>query len=203
MGATQEFTSGYGRGLTIAAAAIGLVALVSVGIDDGAVQALRAVPPVALVVVLVWAVLGRPGVEVSDGEIVVRNVLSTVHVPWPTYRDVEYGWSLVVRTSDGPVQVAAAPRASGTARRLRRGGDRRESGTLPAEGTVRSLRSTAEAVGEAIERRHDALVAAGHLDGAERARVEHGIRPVRRLHVATIAATVLLAALTVAVGVTG
>lgn len=203
VGATQEFTSGYGRVLTAAAAAIGLVAVVSVMVQDGAAEALRALPLAALLVVVVGALFWRPGVEVSDGEVVVRNVLSTVHVPWPTYRDVEYGWSLVVRTTDGDVTVFAAPRASATARRLRRGDGNRPAPAVPPPGRrVRSLQPTAESVGAAIEARHDALVAAGHLDGAERVRVEQGLTTTRHLHVATIGVAVVLTALSAAVLVT-
>ncbi len=205
MGATQEFTSGYGRGLTVAAALVGLVALGAVTVQDGAGEALRALPLVGLVVVVVWAVFWRPGVEVSDGEVVVRNVLSTVRVPWPCYRGVERGWSLVVRTTGDDVTAFAAPRASSTARTLRAGrGEDPEVRTSvpPPGGTVRSLRSTAEAVAAAVEARHDALVAAGHLDGAARARAGHGLRPTRHLHVATVAAVVTLAALSTAALIT-
>lgn len=199
MGATQEFTSGYGRGLTLAAAAIGLVAVVSVMVQDGAAEALRALPLAALVAVAVGALFWRPGVEVSDGEVVVRNVLRTVRVPWPTYREVEYGWSLVVRTTDGDVTVFAAPRASATARRLRRGGAPTPAVVPPPGRTVRSLQATAESVGAAIEARHDALVRAGHLDGAQRVRVEQGLRTTQHVHVVTIGAVVVLAALSAAV----
>ncbi|UZN04380.1 hypothetical protein [Cellulomonas sp. S1-8] len=198
MGATQEFTSGYGRGLTAAAAAIGLIALVAVTVQDGPGEALRALPLVCLVVVVVGALFWVPGVEVSDGEVVVRNVLSTVRIPWPTYREVEYGWSLVVRTADGDVTAFAAPRASSTARMLRAGrsDDPDAPTTVPPDGpVVRSLRATAESVGAAIEARHDALVRAGHLDGAERVRVELGLTTTRRVHVATAAAVVALVAL--------
>lgn len=199
MGATQEFTSGYGRGLTLAATAIGLVAVVSVMVQDGAAEALRALPLAALVAVVVGALFWRPGVEVSDGEVVVRNVLRTVRVPWPTYREVEYGWSLVVRTTDGEVTVFAAPRASATARRLRRGGAPTPAVVPPPGRTVRSLQATAESVGAAIEARHDALVRAGHLDGAQRVRVEQGLRTTQHVHVVTIGAVVVLAALSAAV----
>ncbi|ADG73890.1 conserved hypothetical protein [Cellulomonas flavigena DSM 20109] len=202
MGATQEFTSGYGRGLTAAVAVVALVAVVAVGVEDGAGGALRALPLAALVVAVVGALFWAPGVEVSDGEVVVRNVLRTVRVPWPTFREVEYGWSLVVRTTGGDVTVFAAPRESGTARRVRRGGTPPPA-ALPAEGTVRSLRATAETVGAAIEARHDALVRAGHLDGAQRVAAAQGLAPARRVHVVTVGAVAVLTALSVAVLVTG
>ena len=131
----------------------------------------------------------------------MRNVLSTVRVPWPTFREVVYGWSLVVRTSTGDVTVFVAPRGSAVAR-LRRGTPAPPA-ALPREGTVRSLRSTAETVGAAIEARHDALVRAGHLDDAQRVADAQGVTPTRRLHVATIGTVAALAALSVAVLVTG
>lgn len=191
MGATQEFSSVYGRWLTGATAVLGVVALVVTLFQEGVEQTARLLPVTGAVVLVVWALFWRPAVEVSDGEIVVRNVLATVHVPWPAYRGLTVQYSLVLHTTGADVTAWAAPRSSATGRWLRSSRRRTE----PEE--PRRQHGSAEAVAAAIADRHDALVAAGHLRGAEAARVAGDLRPVRRWHWSTIAGTVALTALAV------
>ena len=192
MGGTQEFTSTYGRWLTGAAAVTAVIALVSVAAVDGVAESLRLLPLLALVVLLVWALFWRPAVEVSDGEIVVRNVLATVRVPWPAYRGVTVKYSLVVHTTGADVTAWAAPRSSGTAQRLRR--RRAVAGPL---GPGRH-NANAERVADAVVERQAALKDAGFLQGAEAA-VAAGVAPQRRWHWLTIAGAVVLAAASVVV----
>ncbi len=185
MGATQEFSSTYGRWLTGVAALVAVIALVSVFLADGVSESLRLVPLMALVVLLVWALFWRPEVEVSDGEIVVCNVLATVRVPWPTYRGVTVKYSLVVHTTGSDVTAWAAPRSSVTAQRMRR--RRPEAGPL---GPGRH-NGNGERVADAIVERQTALKDAGFLKDAEAA-VAAGIAPQRRWHAVTIAAVLVL-----------
>jgi PH (Pleckstrin Homology) domain-containing protein len=187
MGATQEFTSTYGRWLTGAAALAGVIALVSVLAADGVRDALLLVPVMGLVVAVVWALFWRPAVEVSDGEVVVRNVLATVRIPWPAYRGVSVKYSLVVHSTGPDVTAWAAPRSSGTAQRLRR--------RRPPQGPLGAGRhnANAERVSDAIVERQSALKDAGYLVAAEAA-VAAGVGPRRRWHWATIAGVVLLTA---------
>lgn len=198
MGPTHVFRSGFGRVLTGAAAVAAVAAGVSVVATDGAQALLAYGPWLVLAVVLVAATFWLPQVEVSDAGVEVRNVWSTVRVPWPAFRGVEAGFSLEVRSVSGTVSAWAAPRSSGTAARLSRG--RRDATPLPGgePGTVLRHRGTAETAARAVAERYSALRDAGHLEGADAA-VAAGVVPTRRLHVRTLAAVAVL----VAVGVAG
>lgn len=193
---TLEFSSSYGRALTVAAGAVALAAVISVGVQDGLGEVVRALPLVGLVVLVIWALFWRPAVVVSDGGVLVRNPLRSTHIPWPTYRGLTVQWSLVLHTTDGDLTAWAAPRSSGTAARMRRGTSDDEVVTATKDAR---LSGTAEDVAAAIDARHRALSDAGFLRDAEQARTAGGIRPERRWHVATIAALVVLVAAAAAV----
>ncbi len=195
MGPTHVFSSGYGRVLTGACAVAAVVAGVGVAATDGLGALLVYGPWLLLVVLLVAVTFWLPRVEVSDGGIEVRNVWTTVQVPWPAFRGVEGGLSLEVRSTTGTVQAWAAPRSSGTAARLRRRRAEAEpTGTAGAAGTTVRHPGTADGAALVIAERYRALDRAGHLTGAARA-VEAGVRPTRRLHVrALVMVAVLLAA---------
>ena len=193
---TLEFSSGYGRVLTVAAGVVALAALVSVAVQDGLGEVVRALPLAGVIVLAVWVLFWRPAVVVSDGGVLVRNPLRSTHVPWPTYRGLTVQWSLVLHTTEHDVTAWAAPRASGTAARMRRG--RGDDHVVTATTDAR-LSGTAEDVAAAIGDRHRALVDAGFLRDAEQARVAGGIRPDRRWHVATIAALLVLVVASAAV----
>jgi hypothetical protein len=203
MGPTHVFSSGYGRVLTGASAVAAVAAGVSLTASDGAGALLVYGPWLLLVVLLVAATFWLPRVEVSDGGIEVRNVWSTVQVPWPTFRGVEAGFSLEVRSTAGRVQAWAAPRASGTAARLRR--RRGEAEPAATQGTAAVVRhpGTADQAALVIAERYRALDRAGHLTGAARA-VEAGeVRPTRRVHVRTLAAVAVLVVAGTAAAVLG
>ncbi len=202
MGPTDVFCSTPGRVLTGATALAAVLLVAFLAGDVPTADLLLAASLGALAVLVVWAVLGRPSVEVSDGTVVLENVLRTVTVPWPTLVGTEVGWSLVVRTTAGRWTAWAAPRASGTARAVRRG---RDSTTEPVattrsagDGERRRHPGTAEAVAAAIDERLAALRWAGHLDGAERMVAEHGLRPTVRWHRTTIGCAVGLVLVAVA-----
>lgn len=58
-------------------------------------------PPViagaAVVAVLAWAALLRPGVDVREDRLVLRNMLETIHVPLGAIEDVAIGQVLAIR----------------------------------------------------------------------------------------------------------
>jgi len=191
MGPTHVFCSTYGRVLTGASAVVAVIVLVSMVVSDGVRYALAHGAWALLGVVLVAALFWLPRVVVSDGGVEVRNVWRTVQVPWPAFRGVEAGYSLEVRTTQGRVSAWAAPRASGTVARLRRGTPDGEAlGTGPADAVVRHP-GTADAAARAVVDRYQRLQAAGHLDGAQRA-VEAGVAPRSTWHGRTIAAVAVL-----------
>ncbi len=199
MGPTEVFVSRYAR---VLAGSTWLVALIVVGgfatqPDRG--QLVLVAAAAGLAALGAWALFWRPRVEVSDGGILLVNVLRTIEVPWPVFSDATPRWSLEVRTADGHWTAWAAPRSSGTARALRdapRSRAERESMSLQRRGSDTSGAASAETVAAAIERRHAALVAAGHLDGARRTAERAGLRETVTWHRGTIAAALALAALT-------
>jgi hypothetical protein len=192
MGPTHVFSSTYGRVLTGASAVVAVIVLVSMVVSDGARYALAHGAWALLGVALVAALFWLPRVVVSDGGVEVRNVWRTVQVPWPAFRGVEAGYSLEVRTTQGRVSAWAAPRASGTVARLRRGASDEPLGTGPADAVVRHP-GTADAAARAVAERYRALEAAGHLRDAERA-VEAGVAPSSTWHGRTIAVVAVLLA---------
>ena len=214
MGPTRVFSSGYGRVLTVLMGVVAVVIVAGVATAGEARLLVLAVAASALAALLTWALFWRPRVEVSDGGVLIVNVLRTIEAPWPVVDRAEAGWSLVVHTLTGRWTAWAAPQGSAVAaaRRARAGrgplsgtvsgtvsgtlsGTRTGSG--PERHGARPERATAEAVAAAVEERRTALVAAGHLDGARRAADAHGLRETVTWHLGTIAAAVALAAVTV------
>ena len=188
---TEVYASTYGRVLTVALAAVGvLVVIGTASVGEPRPLALGALGSAALVGGA-WALFWRPKVEVSDGGVTVVNVIRTVHVPWPVLVEAEPGWSLVVRTTGHRWTAWAAPRASAagtglrTMRARRRGPDR-------AEHAPERQRATSDVVAAAITRRQDALLAAGHLDGARRIAEQAGLAETVTWHCGTIAAALAL-----------
>lgn len=192
MSPTHVFSSRYGRWLTIVTVVAAAVAVIAVATHDGVADAAVLAAPAGLVVLVVWAMYWRPRVEVSDGLVEVRNVWRTALVPWPTFRGSTLKLSLVLHTTEGDVPVWAAPRASASARRLRRARD--DDALVPAKDGAVHRQGTAEAVVEEIERRQAALTAAGHLPATA-----EGVRVARRWHVRTLAGTAALAVAAAAV----
>ncbi|MFF3062930.1 hypothetical protein ACFVQ3_00090 [Oerskovia sp. NPDC057915] len=188
MGPTHVFRSTYGRILTGAAALVALVTLVSLATSGGVEEVLRYGAWPLLAVLVVWALFWYPEVQVSDGEIVLRNVLRTVHVPWPTFTSVDSHLALKVTTTSGTFTAWAAPASSGSVARLRN-----PRTVDPAKGMVGDRLvsgANADAVALVIGERYEALRAAGHLDGDD-----HGLTPRATWHVATLAGLVVLTAL--------
>ncbi|WP_282946826.1 PH domain-containing protein [Cellulomonas endometrii] len=190
MGPTHVFCSTYGRVLTGASAVVAVIVLVSMVVSDGVRYALAHGAWALLGVVLVAALFWLPRVVVSDGGVEVRNVWRTVQVPWPAFRGVEAGYSLEVRTTEGRVSAWAAPRASGTVARLRRGSEAEGPRSAPADAVLRHP-GTADGAARAVADRYQRLQAAGHLSDAERA-VEAGVTPRSTWHGRTIAVVAVL-----------
>jgi hypothetical protein len=170
MGTTVLLRSRSARALAVATVAVALVGLVS-ALVDGLDVVLDYGAPLLAIGLLGWAAFWMPYVEISDGEVVVRNTLRTVHVPWPAIESVEGRYGLRLVTAYGSVTAWAASAPGG---RQRARVEQSESAAL-------------------VEARLAELRAAGYLD--ER-RLE---RPRLRTawHRPIIAALVLLAVATV------
>ncbi len=182
MQAERTFRPTGVRAVAVAVVVVAVAVVTTTLATGGTAAGLSAAGLPALVGVWAWAAFWRPEVEVSDGGITVRNVLRTVHVPWPSLRGVEVTGSLRLATTRGSFTAWAAPARSGTATRLV--ARRPETRRVPTSG--------AEAAAAEIVDRWAALRAVGYLD-PDAARP--GVPPVVRWHVGTM---VLLGALGVA-----
>jgi hypothetical protein len=146
----------------VAVAVAGLASAVTGGIDSLG----RYGAPIVLFGLLGWAVFWKPRVEVSDGGVVMVNILRTIHVPWPAVEAVDGRYGLQLLTAYGAFTAWAVSAPSGA--------DRRQG------------RDSAAAVG--VQERLDSLRGAGWLDDPRleqpRARTEW--------HLAMICATATL-----------
>lgn len=146
-----------------------IIALVVILIQGGIGEALNALPWLALVSGLSWAVFWYPAVEVDDGGIRLINVTRTVELPWPAILRIDTKWALALVTSFGTYTAWAAPAPSRmSARRL----SRQEKGALPEstfvdKDTIRPGDAPGSPSGDValvVRRRWDELRDAGHLD---------------------------------------
>lgn len=193
---TVEFRARFGQALALAVAALSAVGLVLTLVEDPA-AALHYGPVLVLVPVVVWALLGRPAVVVSDAGVEVRNVLRTIELPWPSIERVDTKYALTLYTAYGVYSAWAAP-APSRAQTMSAGPD--DVRHLPESsyigGGLRPGDLPTSASGQAaayIRRRWDDLREAGYLDDP---RLERD-RPRVRWHVGPAAAVLVLAAVAV------
>lgn len=116
-------------------------ALVGTAATDPA-DALRWLPVLALVGVVVYVLFWRPSVEVDDDGVTVRNLVRDVRIPWPRLDAVDTRYSLTLE-SDGRRYVAWAAPAPGRSQALRQ--SRHDALALQSLGTnlQHGLRSSA------------------------------------------------------------
>ncbi|WP_051706502.1 PH domain-containing protein [Nocardioides aequoreus] len=118
MGETVVLRSRAARALGATMVAVGALGAVAT-LAAGSAVTLRYAALLALFALLGWAAFWRPGVEVSDGGVLVVNTLRSVHVPWPAVEEVEGRYGLRLVTAYGAVQAWGAQAPSGTARARR------------------------------------------------------------------------------------
>jgi Bacterial PH domain len=176
MSPARVFASTSGRVLTVVAAVAALAALVGSAASGGLGELLRygAIPVLGLVVV--WALFWHPQVEVSDGEIVLRNVLRTVRIPWPTFRGADTRLSLTIETTDGTFTAWAAPARSAL-------GARADVAVPRGPRLAPARRGRGEAGGHTAD--VVALEIAGRRESLERADHLHAGPPPAGVHVTT------------------
>lgn len=171
----------------IGAAAICAVAIVGLAIELPLDEWVRIAPALALVGALGVVMFWLPSLTVGPDGIVVRNVLTTIDVPWSAVRTVDTKYSLVLETTEGRVSAWAAPSPGRHAAFVTRTAEveRAADASLgaPRPGDLESTTSGAPAM--VIRRTLDDLIEAGGLGAPE---------PLReRRHLATIAVLVALA----------
>ncbi|CAN5282339.1 hypothetical protein BH11ACT4_BH11ACT4_20410 [soil metagenome] len=193
--APASFRPAFGRVLSVVVAAIsvaGLAGFVATGDWAGLVHygwglVLLAVAGVALF----WL----PRLDVAEHEVTVRNVFSTVHVPWPAIERIDTKYALTLYTPRGKVTAWASPAPNRYAGQVAPSGDSR----LPGAGLGGSIRpgdlmNTASGAAAYVIRSHwDRLRDDGHLDDPV---IEDGAFR-RDIHWSTIVALGVLAVATV------
>jgi hypothetical protein len=191
--APTSFRPAFGRVLSIVIALIALGGLISfVAVGDGA-GLLRYGWGLLLLAALTFALFWLPSLDVAEHEVTVRNVFSTVHVPWPAIERIDTKYALTLYTPRGKVAAWASPAPSRYASQVSRTRDARlaaaAAGTDPRPGDLLDTMSGAAAY--VIRRHWDDLREDGHLDNP--VIEEGGLR--RDIHWVTI---VVLGALTLA-----
>lgn len=163
MGPTLIYRTFFSRTVAWATAGVSTLALVFFVVTGGLVELARSGGFVVLVAALAWSAFEYPYVAVSDGGVTIRNIVRTVHVPWPAYQGLSTAWQLRVKTPDGEISSWAIPAPSRTY------AGKATNPDLPA--TVEAGAAPiniwhgvhAEVVARAIEERHQSLTAQGWL----------------------------------------
>jgi hypothetical protein len=191
--AQTTFRPAFGRVLSIivvAIAAAGVAGFVATG-DWGGL--LHFGWGLALMAVTAFALFWLPSLVVAEHEITVRNVFSTVHVPWPAILSLDTKYALTLYTPLGKVTAWASPAPNRYAGQVSASADAR----LPGAGLGGSIRpgdllSTASGAAAYVIRSHwEQLRDDGHLDNPV---IERGAFR-RDIHWVTVC---LLGALTIA-----
>jgi hypothetical protein len=99
----------FGRILSIAMALIcgaGVVGFIATGDLTGLV---RYSWILLFVIAVTFAMFWFPRLDILEHEITVKNVLSTVHVPWPAIERIDTKYALTLYTPKGKVTAWASP----------------------------------------------------------------------------------------------
>lgn len=180
--AEVSFRPTFGRVLSVIVvliAAAGLIGFVLVG--DG----LRYGWAMLLLAGVALAAFWFPRLDVTEHEVTVVNVFSTVHVPWPAIQRIDTKYALTLYTLGGTVTVWASPAPNRYASQVSKTPD----ASLAAEAAGSNIRpgdllSTPSGAAAFVIRRHwDDLREAGHLENP----VLEGGRLRRDIHWVTIA----------------
>jgi len=164
--APTTFRPAFGRVLSVIVAAIaaaGLVGFVATGDVSGLLHFGWALALLAVAaVVLFWL----PSLSVAEHEVTVKNVFSTVHVPWPAILRIDTKYALTLYTPRGKITAWASPAPNRYAGQVSSSVETR----LPGAGLGGSIRpgdllGTASGAAAYVIRSHwDQLRDDGHLD---------------------------------------
>ncbi len=188
-----SFRPAFGRVLTIAVGIVAALGLIGLVIGNDLESLLRYGVWFVLLVVVTVALYWTPRVDVLEHEVMVRNPLSTWHVPWPAIARIDTKWALTLYTATVRIEAWAAP-SSGRFTVFTLGpDDTKVSESARLAGSIRpgdTLSSESGAAANHIRRHWELLRDDGLLDGE----VEPGTLR-REWHPRTIAALAVLASL--------
>ena len=104
-----SFRPAFGRVLTIAVSIVAALGLIGLVIGNDLESLLRYGVWFVLLVVVTVALYWTPCVDVLEHEVMVRNPLSTWHVPWPAIARIDTKWALTLYTATVRIEAWAAP----------------------------------------------------------------------------------------------
>lgn len=107
--APTSFRPTFGRVLSVIVVAIAASGVIGFVVADDLTALVRYSWALLLLAVGAIALFWLPRLDVAAHEITVRNVFSTVHVPWPAILRVDTKYALTLHTPDGKVTVWASP----------------------------------------------------------------------------------------------
>jgi hypothetical protein len=160
-----RFRPTFGRVLTIATALIVAAGIGGLVVSGDLNAIVRYAWPLLLVAALAVALFWLPSLYVSESEIVVRNVFSTVHVPWDAIQRIDTKYALTLYTASSRVSVWASPAPNRYAAEL----SVRKDATLPGRvegGAIRpgDLLNTESGAAAYVIRTHwNELLEDGHI----------------------------------------
>jgi hypothetical protein len=176
---------------------IGVIAVLGLGgfvVTGDWIGLARYAWPVVLLAVVTFALYWFPRLDVSEAEIVVRNVFRTIHVPWQAIQRIDTKYALTLYTAEGKIPVWASPAPSRYAQFTTTRGDTAVTESARAAGgSIRpgdALNTESGAAAHVIRSHWEDLRDDGLLDRPYELRT--------RIHWPTIAVLVILILATVA-----
>jgi len=189
--------STFNRTICIVVWAVAAVMMLS-AFWGGTEATLRSAPTIALIAFVGWVVLWRPNLVITDEHVSVRNVLSTIVVPWSALIQVDTRFALTLVTPGHryAAWVAPAPGAL-TSQRIGRRARRSESEN-PLERSAADRSLPGELLGgesgnaaRRVRARWSALIEAGAVQTG----VAETTPVIRRVHLTLLVLLLLLVAL--------
>jgi len=172
--APTTFRPIFGRVLAVLTAVIAMLGLAGFVVTGDVAGLVRYGWGLLLVVALAFALFWFPSLSVEEHAVTVRNVFSTITVPWPAIQRVDTKYALTLYTPEGRIAAWASPAPNRYASSNAAAGDARiaSHGT----GAVRpgDLLSTSSGAAAFVIRRHwedlrdDGMLDAGYEAGSVR-----------------------------------
>jgi hypothetical protein len=153
--APTTFRPAFGRVLTILVTGIAVAGIAGYVTSADWNGLLRYGWGLLLLAALAIALFWLPSLAVAEHEVTVRNVFSTLHVPWPAIQRIDTKYALTLYTPRGKVTAWASPAPNRYASQVSAGSDSR----LPAAGQGGAVRpgdllSTASGAAAYVIRSH-------------------------------------------------
>ena len=105
--APTSFRPAFGRVLSVVVVVMAVAGLASFVVTGDWLGLVRYGWALALLGAGALAVFWFPRLDIAEHEVTVRNVFSTVHVPWPAIERVDTKWALTLHTAEGTTHVDA------------------------------------------------------------------------------------------------